>query len=206
MKRTAPISTYADYRPWRAQQRLRRSYRTPSLIVPGVYIGNYKQIFDARMLAERKITHLLCTSQSMRVRDDDMACAHAPLDDRGRTDLSAVFEKAFSFIDKALSTGGSVLVYCRQGVNRSPTVVMGWLMKNKQWTLKQAYEYVQAKRPQAWPHERYFAKLSEYERQLHGRNSYTAETAPKSMQQEMREAAKAAADGAEVETENGAVA
>eukprot|EP00798_Chlamydomonas_sp_ICE-L_P017406 gene17406-23706_t len=39
-----------------------------------------------------------------------------------------------------------VLVYCMSGTSRSPTVVIGYLMKVKNWRLAESYKWVKSKR------------------------------------------------------------
>mmetsp|Transcript_2358 Transcript_2358/g.3532 ORF Transcript_2358/g.3532 Transcript_2358/m.3532 type:complete len:249 (+) Transcript_2358:276-1022(+) len=116
----------------------------------------------------------------------DFKLMHCPLSDYGRTDLNVFFKKVFPFIDKAQVEGKGILIFCSQGVNRAPTTTVGYLMHSKRWSLKEAYEYVRKKRPQASPHEKYFDRLLKYETSLFGVNSYTEADRPESLQEFMR--------------------
>ena len=52
------------------------------------------------------------------------------------------FRDAFAFIDEARSSGHSVLIHCQCGVSRSASLVIGYVMKEKNMNLNDAYEYV----------------------------------------------------------------
>ena len=56
-------------------------------------------------------------------------------------DILAVLYDALEFIDMALKAGGSVLVHCSQGVSRSATLVIAYLM----WRTGLSYDEVFAK-------------------------------------------------------------
>lgn len=45
---------------------------------------------------------------------------------------------------------GNVIVHCRAGAQRSPTVVCAYLMKFHHWNMEHAVNYVQSKRPIAY--------------------------------------------------------
>ncbi|MPC60260.1 Dual specificity protein phosphatase 3 [Portunus trituberculatus] len=48
--------------------------------------------------------------------------------------ISVHFEKASAFIEEALSSGGKVLVHCRQGRSRSAAIVAAFLMMHRGMT------------------------------------------------------------------------
>ena len=71
-----------------------------------------------------------------------------PVEDLSRVDLTMHFESAFSFIDESLKNEGNVLVHCANGISRSPSIVMSYLMlKDKKLRYSDAFELVSQKRP-----------------------------------------------------------
>ena len=69
---------------------------------------------------------------------DQLHTSHA---DTPGEDILAVLYDALEFIDMALKAGGSVLVHCSQGVSRSATLVIAYLM----WRTGLSYDEVFAK-------------------------------------------------------------
>lgn len=67
-------------------------------------------------------------------------CTHAPatLTDTPAEDILCVLYDTFEFMDRALAEGGRVLVHCSQGVSRSATLAIAYLM----WKNKGSYDEV----------------------------------------------------------------
>jgi len=57
------------------------------------------------------------------------------------------FLLAFKFIEKAREENGKVLVHCAQGVSRSASFVVGYIMMTKGWSYSEADNFVRKKRP-----------------------------------------------------------
>lgn len=139
--------------------------RDPGRVMPGLFVGERRHIYDDELLDRLGITHVLSL----------IGCA-APLvgrthtlvvtSDFGTSDLLGdILPRSFAFIDAARAAGGSVLVHCQGGANRAPTVSIAYLM-HQGWSLRRAYRRVLSVRPQTCPHEAYFALLQAYERAL----------------------------------------
>lgn len=63
----------------------------------------------------------------------------------------------------------SRFLWCsRGGVNRSATVVLAYLMKYNDMTLREAWEYVRTRRPSVQPVANYMSQLREYEKSIRG--------------------------------------
>jgi len=141
--------------------------RTPSEVLPFLYIGDQWQARDAKMIKNLAITHILNVNSSARYPSSGAPYKflHVPLSDFGDDDLSKPnkFPKCFKFMEEAKNQKGKILVHCSQGVNRSPTVVVGYLVVVEKWSLKKAYTHVQQTRSLASPHEKYFLQLQQLE-------------------------------------------
>lgn len=72
--------------------------------------------------------------------------------------------EACRFLETMRARGLPTFVHCRAGKSRSATCVMAYLIKSRSWTLKQAYAYVAAKRPQTSPNIGFIAELMHFER------------------------------------------
>merc|ERR1719378_1095506 len=97
----------------------------------------------------------------------------APMRDDGFSELEDIIEKSFSFMDEAVRIG-KLLVHCNLGQNRSPTLVIAWLMKRNESlnesikSLYYAYAFVKEKRPEIHPIIGYIEQLREIEKEVYG--------------------------------------
>ena len=51
------------------------------------------------------------------------------------------------FVNEAIESGGTVFVHCHQGVSRSTTMVIAYLMWKERLTFNEAFAKVKAQRP-----------------------------------------------------------
>jgi protein-tyrosine phosphatase len=55
----------------------------------------------------------------------------------------------------------AVLIHCHQGVSRSATITIAYLMKRFNWNYEEAYEYVKERRPCIYPNKGFIRQLKE---------------------------------------------
>lgn len=99
-----------------------------SKIIPGLYIGNFRDAKDQEQLEANKITHILSIHDNAKklLEDKEYLCILAS--DTPSQDLIQFFPECIEFIHKARLDGGAVLVHCLAGVSRSVTVTAAYLM------------------------------------------------------------------------------
>ncbi|CCW69032.1 unnamed protein product [Phytomonas sp. Hart1] len=85
-----------------------------------------------------------------------------PLRDRHDQDLAAHLDGAFSFIRRARSAGGRVLVYCRRGISRSASIVIAYLMVDQGRAYDEALGFVRERRSCVSPNLAFHARLTEF--------------------------------------------
>eukprot|EP00475_Leptophrys_vorax_P016680 TRINITY_DN23172_c0_g3_i1.p1 TRINITY_DN23172_c0_g3~~TRINITY_DN23172_c0_g3_i1.p1 ORF type:complete len:221 (-),score=46.48 TRINITY_DN23172_c0_g3_i1:127-789(-) len=174
----------------------------PSKILHNLYLSDYRAAANTQYLSKLGITHILNVKESMSYtnRDDhSIVRMHVSVSDFGTSQLERdVFPACFKFIETAHNKKqGIVLVHCSGGVNRSPTVVIGYLMCHRGMTMLEAYNHVVKCRPKSLPHPEYLQQLSDMDAKLHnGVRSMPKEKFPKSLQEIFQELehATAAAD------------
>ncbi|TPX36013.1 hypothetical protein SmJEL517_g01756 [Synchytrium microbalum] len=71
---------------------------------------------------------------------------------------------AFSFIDAARGQNRAVLVNCQQGVSRSASLVIAYIMRSMNMTAWQAYTYVKERAPHISPNLSLMSQLVEFEK------------------------------------------
>jgi protein-tyrosine phosphatase len=167
----------------------------PNEILPYLYLGNAFNGADKRNLKELGISRILSVKEAyspLQTRHPDFKILSVPLSDYGNQDLTEVFDICFNFIEDAKNNNEKVLVHCRGGINRSPTIVLAYLMVREQWRLRQAYQWVKTRRKQISPHEGYWKQLQALELRLYGSISLTMEEIGPTLQDVIRDIRKKA--------------
>lgn len=75
-------------------------------------------------------------------------------------------DKAIEFINKAVSSGGRVLVHCFAGISRSASTVIAYFMATRKMTFLEAFNYVKKRRPIIFPNFGFQRQLIEFENKL----------------------------------------
>ncbi|XP_065753290.1 dual specificity protein phosphatase 3 isoform X1 [Phocoena phocoena] len=156
-------------------------------VTPRIYVGNaigstmlngreirrYRQggsvAQDIPKLQKLGITHVLNAAEGrsfMHVntsanfyKDSGITYLGIKANDTQEFNLSAYFEKAADFIDQALAQkNGRVLVHCREGYSRSPTLVIAYLMMRQKMDVKSALSIVRQNR-EIGPNDGFLAQL-----------------------------------------------
>ncbi|BES93187.1 DSPc [Nesidiocoris tenuis] len=143
----------------------------PSRVMSFLYIGNARDARDAAMLKSHGITHVLNvtltpTPAPSLVEPVGISYRQLPASDSTQQNIKQYFEEAFSFIEEARKTNGSVLVHCHAGISRSPTIAIAYIMKHKQVTMVEAYKTVKTARSIISPNLNFMGQLLELEQVL----------------------------------------
>ncbi|KAJ3103961.1 hypothetical protein HDU97_009616 [Phlyctochytrium planicorne] len=81
----------------------------------------------------------------------------------GEPNLSNHFQQAFSYIDAAVSQNLPVLVNCQQGISRSASLVIAYVMAKKGLKFQDAYQFVKGRSPAVCPNVGFISQLVEFE-------------------------------------------
>lgn len=138
-------------------------------VYPGIIIGNRQFAKDKEELKKIGITHVVNCAKGTRpgqIDTDasffkDVAIQYLGLQAKDilTYDISKHFEKAANFIDQALSKGGKIFVHCNQGISRSATVVLAFLMMKRGMNFMNAVRAVRAKR-EVMPNDGFLRQLA----------------------------------------------
>jgi protein-tyrosine phosphatase len=80
--------------------------------------------------------------------------------------LLEYLDEFIAFIHKARESGGQVLVHCNQGVSRSASIVIAYLMYKDKVSYSQAYMIAAGARPSIKPNYGFEQQLQKYEQRL----------------------------------------
>lgn len=152
-----------------------------SEIISGIlWLGSGRDAQNYEKLIENDIKYVLNVSDDVpnffENLQDGIKYEKLNVGDFGTDEgISRVFPIAFLFLNRALENEGRVLIHCACGANRSPTIVLAWLMHSKRMTLSEAWCIVKAKRKGIFPLQDNRRQLWIFEASIHDRNSYPTE-------------------------------
>jgi len=151
-----------------------------SEVCPGwLYLGCASDAQNLSRLREYRISHVL------NVADDvpnffegtkEFQYLQLGVKDFGADKgISRVFHSAFEFVEDVRKKKGKVLVHCAAGMNRSVTVAVAVKMLLDNSPLKESFEEVKRRRPQAAPFQDNRLELVKFEKKIRGCNSLSLE-------------------------------
>jgi len=156
----------------------RRSMRVDcDKVFDGIIIGNGETICQIDYLKEIGVTHVLNTAESHVVVNPAKYGCHGiqyygfHVDDLPCSNISRYFHRTTDFIDKAVKSGGTVVVNCVMGWSRSATCVAAYLMMKHNMTSTRALETIRARRP-IRPNAGFLQQLADLENTLAKRISW----------------------------------
>ena len=145
-----------------------------------LWLGRGSFACDEEKLKRAGITHVLTVANDTpdvikAVRSHSGTFCHKILEvgDFGTDEgIYRVFKEALSFFKSVSDTdNGKVFVHCANGSNRSPTIVVAYLMVAMELSLKDAYATVMSRRPHIMILKDNRAELRKFEKELRGENS-----------------------------------
>ncbi|KAL3624662.1 Protein-tyrosine-phosphatase ibr5 [Castilleja foliolosa] len=136
----------------------------PSEILPEfLYLGSYDNASRAELLKTQGISRVLNTVPACQNLYKNSFTYHCL-----QYDQKLPFDDAVQFLEQCEIDKARVLVHCMSGKNRSPAIVMAFLMKSKGWKLAQCYQWVKEHRPSVELNQALYEQLQEYEQKIFG--------------------------------------
>lgn len=136
-----------------------------SEILPNLYLGDIRSSNDEASLRKYGITGILRVlnlNTSKLERFDGIEYCDIELSDSCYADIHTACRSSHPFIEYIISKGGKVLVHCHEGISRSPTVVISYLMKYRNISSSQAFNDVVERRSEVCPNISFCIFLSKY--------------------------------------------
>jgi protein-tyrosine phosphatase len=116
---------------------------------------------DKEILQSNNVTAILnCSSELLNHFENDFSYFNIKVEDDDRVKIHKYFDICHDFINKH----EKVLIHCQAGVSRSPTIVISYLMKHKNYSMKDAFDLVKNKRNIIFPNVGFIHQLMEYEK------------------------------------------
>ncbi|ESP04713.1 hypothetical protein LOTGIDRAFT_135743 [Lottia gigantea] len=144
-------------------------------VFPGIVLGEGIVAKSPSTLKKLRITHILNTalgktryhvnSNHVMYRKYDIQFKGIEATDQMNFDLSLYFYSCAEFIHDALQKDGEVYVHCVQGVSRSATIVIAYLMIKHHMTAQDALRLVRSKR-EVCPNDGFLQQLCDLNTKL----------------------------------------
>ncbi|KAG9400138.1 hypothetical protein AC1031_011044 [Aphanomyces cochlioides] len=133
-------------------------------ILDGLYVGGRESVDDLAALEMLAVTHIVnCTEDIPNFFYGTISYLHVPIADDPDVAIDSYFQSVFGFIQNARDSGKVCLVHCSQGMSRSPTFILGYLVARENMSVLEALRYTRALRPVISPNVGFMRKLVEFE-------------------------------------------
>ena len=151
-----------------------RNEHAPREVLPLLWQGGEDPLDQASFFASRGIGHVLSVCEkpcaptltqggSPAALTVELTVLHIPLDDAPSSDLLSRLPSAVAFIHEARLHGSGVYIHCQQGVSRSSTCTLGYLMAHLGLGLNRAWHYLLRRKEYACPNPGFERQLREFE-------------------------------------------
>ncbi|XP_073998013.1 dual specificity protein phosphatase 22 isoform X2 [Rhodnius prolixus] len=132
-------------------------------VLPGLYVGNFRDSKDASQLDRFSITHIVAIHDAARKLHPDKHYLCVMASDTPDQNLTQYFPICNDFIHAARLRGGNVLIHCLAGMSRSVTVAVAYIMTVTSLNWKEALKVVRVGRSVANPNTGFQKQLEEFE-------------------------------------------
>lgn len=131
------------------------------VLTNALYISSYQVASDAAALKQAGITHIVNTAGDVCENCFPNLFSYCTyyLKDINGEDISLLFYRTIEWIHEAIKTGGRVFVHCHQGVSRSATMVIAYLMWKEHISFEVAHERLRKVRPICNPNTGFTCQL-----------------------------------------------
>lgn len=142
-----------------------------SEVLPSLYLCGACAIVRPETLESLEIKFVVNATVELPdtpLPDERPEYMRVPIKDSRESNLIEYFDQVADMIEKTRQEDGKSLVHCVAGVSRSVSLVLAYLMKYADMSLKNAFQHVRSVRPQVRPNLGFFKQLIDYEQRLYG--------------------------------------
>ncbi|XP_033915132.1 dual specificity protein phosphatase 22-B [Acipenser ruthenus] len=133
-------------------------------VLPGLYLGNFKDARDREELSKHNITHILSIHDSAAPILQEMTYLCIPAADSPSQNLTQYFKESIKFIHQCRLQKEGCLVHCLAGVSRSVTLVVAYIMTVTDLGWQDALSAVRVARACAGPNAGFLRQLEEFQK------------------------------------------
>jgi len=146
--------------------------KTAIEIIDDLFLGDQNVANNYDELVNKRIKYIInCADDFPNIYNNYFHYTNLNLADDNPNHLITVFNNIYNFIVTALESNERVLIHCVHANTRSVSIIIMFLIKYKQMSLKSAIELVKNKNNNIIPKMIYIKKLIEYEKNI-GTSTY----------------------------------
>ncbi|BBM98786.1 protein MpIBR5 [Marchantia polymorpha subsp. ruderalis] len=134
-----------------------------------LYLGSYDNASRAELLKAQGITRILNTVPACQNLYKNSFSYYSLKEDK-----TLPLDECVEYVEQSRRDKARVLVHCMSGQNRSPAVVIAYLMRHKRWRLPESYQWVKERRPSINLTSAIAQQLQEYEVEVFGNSATQA--------------------------------
>ncbi|XP_051122048.1 protein-tyrosine-phosphatase MKP1-like [Andrographis paniculata] len=140
-----------------------------SKILDHIYLGSDAIAKDREILRRNGITHVLnCVGFSCpEYFKNDLVYKTLWLQDCPTEDITSIFYDVFDYFEDVRLQGGRVFVHCCQGVSRSTSLVIAYLMWKERQSFDDAFQHVKSARGVTNPNVGFACQLLQCQKRVH---------------------------------------
>ncbi|KAK6234137.1 hypothetical protein QUC31_006543 [Theobroma cacao] len=140
-----------------------------SKVAEHIYLGGDAVARDREILKQNGITHVLnCVGfVCPEYFKADFVYRTLWLQDSPSEDITSILYDVFDYFEDVREQGGRVFVHCCQGVSRSTSLVIAYLMWREGQSFDDAFQYVKAARGIADPNMGFACQLLQCQKRVH---------------------------------------
>uniref|UniRef100_A0A5B6YIJ8 Uncharacterized protein n=1 Tax=Davidia involucrata TaxID=16924 RepID=A0A5B6YIJ8_DAVIN len=140
-----------------------------SRIADHVYLGSDAVAKNREILRQNGITHVLnCVGfVSPEYFKSDLVYKTLWLQDTPSEDITSILYDVFDYFEDVREQGGRVFVHCCQGVSRSTSLVIAYLMWREGQSFEDAFQFVKAARGVTNPNMGFACQLLQCQKRVH---------------------------------------
>eukprot|EP00301_Raphidiophrys_heterophryoidea_P003162 c11440_g1_i1.p1 GENE.c11440_g1_i1~~c11440_g1_i1.p1 ORF type:complete len:489 (+),score=71.53 c11440_g1_i1:102-1568(+) len=139
-----------------------------SEVAPHIFLSSHKIAESLDELKKFEITHVLnlaagvCDNSFANNPEIKLTYMSLDLADGPSEDIICYVYDCIEFIDSAINSGGNVLVHCWQGVSRSTSMVVAWIMLKQRLAYDETLTNVRKVRSVARPNTGFMCQLLDW--------------------------------------------
>jgi predicted protein tyrosine phosphatase len=134
-------------------------------ITPQLFVSGYNNAQNLECLKQHGITHVinLTAHHCPNLHHGEVGYSSFSISDNAHFDLFSFFESLVDLISQKINENHRVLVHCKMGISRAPSVVMAFLIRKMQMSYSCAFDYVQKIHPKVSPNLGFLMQLKKLE-------------------------------------------